>query len=57
MNWTKFSLTLFFLRAFLNNAEKILFECYASDPTYIITGLPDLKHREAISHVTFGRLS
>jgi hypothetical protein len=53
----KFSLTLFSLRAFLNNLAKILLVFIASEPPFKITAFPDLKHKLATSDVTLGLLS
>ena len=57
INCIKFSSTLFFLSAFLNNLAKALFEFMASEPPFKITTFPDLKQRLATSEVTFGLLS
>ena len=57
INWIKFALTLFALRAFRNNLAKILFVLIASDPPFKITAFPDLKHKLATSEVTLGLLS
>ena len=56
-NCTKFSLTLFSLRARLNNLVKILLVFIASEPPLKMTAFPDLKHKQAISDVTLGLLS
>ena len=44
-------------RAFLKILANILFELNDSDPPLNIAQLPDLRHKEATSEVTFGRLS
>ncbi len=57
MNCTKFLSILFISNDFLNKFAKILLLKDASEPPLRITQLPDLKHNEATSDVTFGLLS